>query len=163
MMLQCKLPNVGEQIAEGYLRSKGFDVISVQDNRYYQQQDIDFIIAKGEEVFSIECKYDNYLFYTHTAFIEYNHIFIDGIYEGTTRTGWGNIEGGSNADFLFYVEPKEKTIYIAKMIEIQEYVAKHKSEMKSKQTNKDGYKITQGYILDWNLFAEEYYLRVVQA
>lgn len=122
--------NIGEEIILLYLQSNEniLSVEEVQSNKYYQQQDIDYVVHfKNGTVKTVELKTDTYIsgniFFETMSAVETNSIGC--MYK-------------SKADYLFYYFINTKELYIFDFDKYREWFKQNKSHFYLKRLKNKG-------------------------
>lgn len=127
----------GEYLVKQYLLRKGHKVQDLSNNPDYWEVDIDFLV---DEQFYCEVKSDYVTGRTGNLFLEYQILYKNG----KKADGYFN---KSKAEYLFYLDMKNKILHCYNFAELREYVEKTKPITR---TCNDGYKVVYGYCVPVN-------------
>ena len=117
-VLKNKEGKQAEQIVKDYLTGRGYTVQDVSAEQDNYRNDIDFIVQKDGRTSKIEVKLDTRLAKTQ------NIAFEDAFYLKDKELGRTEIKPGyyyySQCDFLIFVSPDNKTLYMVHFHKLKE-------------------------------------------
>lgn len=114
---ELKRGQIGEEKAKEFFETNGYTIVDVRESDFYRKLDIDLILTKGEESFSLEVKSNGSACRTGNLVVE----DILNIAKG--KLGW---IWYCRADYLMVVSGNKGYIY--KPVEMREYITKVKQE-----------------------------------
>ena len=125
------------------MQKSGFKVVDVRDNKDYFSEDIDLIINKEKEKYSIEVKVGNRIDKTDNFFLE-----IVSNEEKTTT--WAFLQ--SQADIFFYYAAESKTWYLCSLKKLQSRFFHIRSDFKNIKDVDEWFQLKSTHTKDkyWN-------------
>lgn len=127
----------GERAVINTMISRGHTVEDLTSNKEFFEKDIDFIVS-GK---TCELKTDYVIGRTGNLFLE---DYMEYTKDFSRRSGFFNT---SEAEFLFYLDAKNKVLYIYDFEQLRAYVKENSAFIKRRSCN-DGYKVIYGYCLN---------------
>lgn len=147
--------NLGEIKAYNLLAKDGWIVEDVTKDSYYYDKDIDFLIQKNQQQFSIEVKWDSRIGDTGNMFIE-TYTDLDNCIKG-----WFSF---CKADYLFYGDSQNQIFYVFSVSDLRQFIDSNSMEhRKAPDYTKRGTlkKVSQGMIVPISEFSQTYSVNVV--
>ena len=95
-----------------FFHDSWYNVKDVHEDKNYFDKDIDLLVEKDWKEYSVEIKFDDYIYKT-------NNFFFEIVSNEEKSTAWCFLK--SEADFLFYYDTKNKIWYTFKMQKLKKW------------------------------------------
>ena len=114
----------GEEKAMSIFQLNGWNVVDQSQNSDYWKKDIDFIAYKGNEIKTVEVKWDNSIASTGNMFIE---LLTD---ERLNKPGWITF---CQADIIMYGSSHENLFYVFATDDLREYLKTYENRYQTRK------------------------------
>ena len=130
-----------KEVIDFFVKS-GYDVEDVHNDKDYFHKDIDLLIKKGDEIKSIEIKFDDYLDNTT------NNFFFEIISNEEKSTQWCFLV--SEADILLYYATTTKTWYFFPLQQLKKWFFEVRDDFKNPKNIDRYFKLKSTHTKDEN-------------
>jgi hypothetical protein len=136
-VMQLERGKLGEDLVYKHLRKMTGMVVDVRDVAHWRSVDVDFLLFKDRMIWQLEVKTDDQICSTGNFFIE----TMSNI--GYGKLGWFFV---TKADWIYYVDVKNRECYILSMDYLRQVLPNVKKEYKrckNEQYESEGYIINK--------------------